>query len=225
MSELDSNNQVSLEENVSVSITSQGMNVQFKGPLQSVIKSTLDFFIKQFPEVDLARKITLDYDTHFLTKRYAKLIKISSEGLQVLVQPETSSTDIMEEKSPNQSDLKGDKGMGDESKTKPEAKWSIKEFIALELVASRIAKGLGTSQDEGMKISDIESATKANPKSVTSRLSEMIKSGYVAKDLRFGTESAAEGKGEYSTIYRITTVGIHWLNNIIDKKVKTANGV
>lgn len=69
-----------------------------------------------------------------------------------------------------------------------------------------------------MKISDIESATKANPKSVTSRLSEMIKSGYVTKDIRFGTESAAEGKEEPATIYRIATVGIHWLHNIIDKK-------
>ena len=94
------------------------------------------------------------------------------------------------------------------SKTKHEAKWSIKEFVALQLVASRIAKGLGIIQEEGMKISDIESATtKANPKSVTPRLSEMIRSGHVTKDLRFGTESAAETKEEEekpSTIYRIT---------------------
>ena len=100
------------------------------------------------------------------------------------------------------------------------------EFVALQLVASRIAKGLGIIQEEGMKISDIESATKANPKSVNPRLSEMIRSGHVTKDLRFGTESAVETKEEEeeeekpSTIYRITTAGIHWLNNIIDKKVK-----
>jgi hypothetical protein len=223
MSGLDGNNQVSLEENVSVSITTQSTNAQFKGPLQSVIKSTLDFFIKQFPEVDLARKISLDYDTNFLSKKYAKLIKISTEAVQVLVEPEASSTDIMEETSPNELNFKDVKVLGDESKTKLDSKWSIKEFIALELVASRIAKGLGIIQDEGMKISDIESATKANPKSVTSRLSEMIKSGYVIKDIKFGQESVAEGKEEPSTIYRITTVGIHWLNNIIDKKVKTAN--
>ena len=110
------------------------------------------------------------------------------------------------------------------SKTKHEAKWSIKEFIALQLVASRIAKAIGITQDEGLNLSDIESATKANPKSVTPRLSEMIKSGHVTKDLRFGSQSAAEAKEEEeeepSTIYRITTAGIHWLNNIIDKKVK-----
>jgi hypothetical protein len=50
---VDSNNDASLgeeEQDVSVSITTQAMNVQFKGPLQSVLKSTVDFFIKQFPE-------------------------------------------------------------------------------------------------------------------------------------------------------------------------------
>ena len=200
------------------------MNVQFKGPLQSVIKSTLDFFTKQFPEVDLARKIYLNYDKDYLIEKYSRLIKINSEGVQVLVQPETSSTDKMEEMPPaNESDLKVDKVMGDESKTKAEVKWSIKEFIALHLVASRIAKGRGIIQDEGIKISDIESATKANPKSLTSSLSEMMKSGYVTKDLKFSPESAGEGQEEPCTVYRITTVGIHWLNNIIDKKGKIAN--
>jgi len=97
------------------------MNVQFKGPLQSVIKSTLDFFTKQFPEVDLARKIYLNYDKDYLIEKYSRLIKINSEGVQVLVQPETSSTDKMEEMPPaNESDLKVDKVMGDESKTKAE---------------------------------------------------------------------------------------------------------
>ena len=230
---VDSNNDASLgeEENVSVSITTQSMNVQFKGPLQSVLKSTIDFFIKQFPKVDLARKIYLYYDKDYLIEKYSSLIKINPEGVQVLVQPDTSSSttvDIMQEETPNESGLKDDKvvavaAAAESSKTKHKAKWSIKEFVALQLVASRIAKGLGIIKEEGMKISDIESATKANPKSVTPRLSEMIRSGHVTKDLRFGTESAAEAKEEEekpSTIYRITTAGIHWLNNIIDKKVK-----
>ena len=181
----------------------------------------------QFPEVDLARKISLNYDKDYLIEKYSSLIKTSPEGAQVLVKPDISSTDIMQEETPNESGLKDDKvvAAAESSKTKHEAKWSIKEFVALQLVASRIAKGLGIIQEEGMKISDIESATtKANPKSVTPRLSEMIRSGHVTKDLRFGTESAAETKEEEeeepSTIYRITTAGIHWLNNIIDKKVK-----
>jgi hypothetical protein len=206
------------------------MNVQFKGTLQSVLKSTVDFFIKQFSEVDLARKISLYYDKDYLIEKYSSLIKISPEGVQVLVQPDISSSkivDIIQEETPNESGLKDDKvvAAAESSKTKHEAKWSIKEFVALQLVASRIAKGLGIIQEEGMKISDIESATtKANPKSVTPRLSEMIRSGHVTKDLRFDTENAAETEEEEeeepSTIYRITTTGIHWLNNIIDKKVK-----
>ena len=239
----DSNNDISLgkeedddDDDVSVLITAQSINVQFKGPLQSVLRSTVEFFIKQFPEVDLARKISLNYNKDYLIKKYSGLIKINPEGgVQVLAQPDTPSStvvDIMQEETPNESGLKDDTvvaleaASAESSKTKHDVKWSTKEFIALHLVASRIAKGCGIIQDEGMKISDIESATKANPKSVTSRLSEMIRSGYVTKDLKFGIESAAEGKQgkEPNTRYRITTAGIHWLNNIIDKKVKIVNG-
>ncbi len=150
------------------------------------LRVPVDFFIKQFPKVDLARKISLCYDKDYLIEKYSSLIKISPEGVQMLVQSDTSSSstveDIIQEETPNESGLKDDKvvavaaGGAESSKTKHEAKWSIKEFIALQLVASRIAKGLGIVQEEGMKISDIESATtKANPKSVTPRLSEMIR--------------------------------------------------
>jgi hypothetical protein len=224
MSNLDSNKNVSLEEDVRISIATHDMNVQFKGSVQSILQSTLDFFAKQFPEVDLARKISLNYDTHYLTEKYSQLINITPEGVQGLVRPDATLTsiDITEEAPLNGSGAKDAKVVADqgpaESKLKHDAKWSIKEFIALQLVASRIAKGLGIIQDEGMKTSDIESATKANPKSVTSRLSEMMKSGYVTKDLRFSAQNVAEGKEDLSTIYRITTAGIHWLNNIIDKK-------
>ena len=78
--------------------------------------------------------------------------------------------------------------------TKHQTKWSTKEFIALHLVASRIAHGLGITQNEDMKISDLESATRANPKSIVPRLSEMLKSGYITKDVRFDSESLSEGK-------------------------------
>ncbi len=89
------------------------MNVQFKGPLQSVLKSTVDFFIKQFPKVDLARKIVLyTMIKIILCQKYSSLIKISPEGVQVLVQPDTSSSkivDIIQEETPNESGLKDDK--------------------------------------------------------------------------------------------------------------------
>ena len=197
------------------------MNVQFKGPLQSVLKSTVDFFIKQFPKVDLARKISLCYDKDYLIEKYSSLIKISPEGVQVLVQPDTSSSttvDIMQEETPNESGLKDDKVVAVEaaesSKAKHEAKWSIKEFVALQLVASRIAKGLEIIKEEGMKISDIESATKANPKSVTPRLSEMIRSGHVTKDLRFGTEKCGRSKRRRRTFYNIQNN--HCWNSLVE---------
>jgi len=47
----------------------------------------------QFPEVDLARKISLNYDKDYLIEKYSSLIKTSAEGAQVLVKPDISSTD------------------------------------------------------------------------------------------------------------------------------------
>ncbi len=76
------------------------------------LRVTVDFFIKQFPKVDLARKISLYYDKDYLMQKYSSLIKISPEGVQVLVQPDTSSSkivDIIQEETPNESGLKDDK--------------------------------------------------------------------------------------------------------------------
>jgi predicted transcriptional regulator len=54
----------------------------------------------------------------------------------------------------------------------------------------------------------MHAATALNPKSISSRISEMAKAGYVARDEK------EPGK------YRITTAGIHWLNSTIAKKVR-----
>lgn len=83
---------------------------------------------------------------------------------------------------------------------------SDKDIVALQLVASRIAKDTGKSGDDAMQVSEIQSATALNPKSISSRISEMVKAGYVARD------ENESGK------YRITTAGIHWLNSIVEKK-------
>jgi predicted transcriptional regulator len=85
-------------------------------------------------------------------------------------------------------------------------KLSDKELIALQLVASRIAKELGKIADDALQVSDIQQATALNPKSASSRISELVKSGMVSRD------SNEQGK------YRITTSGIHWLNSVIAKK-------
>lgn len=84
---------------------------------------------------------------------------------------------------------------------------SDKDMVALELVAARIAKDTGKAQDDAMQVSEIQSATALNPKSISSRISEMVKAGHVARD------DKEQGK------YRITTAGIHWLNSIVEKKV------
>jgi predicted transcriptional regulator len=88
-----------------------------------------------------------------------------------------------------------------------DARLSDKDMVALQLVSARIAKDTGKAQDDAMQVSEIQSATALNPKSISSRISEMVKAGHVARDEK------EPGK------YRITTAGIHWLNSIVEKKV------
>jgi predicted transcriptional regulator len=88
------------------------------------------------------------------------------------------------------------------------ARLSDKDMVALQLIATRIAKDLGRLQDDAMQVSEIHAATALNPKSISSRISEMAKAGHVARDEK------EPGK------YRITTAGIHWLNSTIAKKLK-----
>ncbi len=90
----------------------------------------------------------------------------------------------------------------------PSAKLSDKDLVALQLVAARIARSLGRVQDDAMQVSEIHAATALNPKSISSRISEMVKTGQVARDEK------EPGK------YRITTAGIHLLNSTIAKKLK-----
>jgi len=85
---------------------------------------------------------------------------------------------------------------------------SDKDTVALQLVAARIAKDLGRVQDDAMQVAEMHAATALNPKSISSRISEMVKAGYVARDEK------EPGK------YRITTAGIHWLNSTIAIKVR-----
>lgn len=89
-----------------------------------------------------------------------------------------------------------------------DVKLSDKDMVALQLVAARIAKDLGRLQDDAMQVSEMHAATALNPKSISSRISEMVKAGHVVRDEK------EPGK------YRITTAGIHWLNSTIAKKVR-----
>ena len=91
-----------------------------------------------------------------------------------------------------------------------DVKLSDKDIVALQLVAARIAKDLGRLQDSSMQVSDIHTATALNPKSISSRISEMVKAGHVVRDEKEPSK------------YRITTAGIHWLNSTVAKKIRPA---
>jgi predicted transcriptional regulator len=90
-----------------------------------------------------------------------------------------------------------------------ETKLSDKDIVALQLVAAKIAKDLGKLQDDAMQVAEIHLSTSLNPKSISSRISEMAKAGHIMRDEK------EPGK------YRITTAGIHWLNSTIAKKTKS----
>lgn len=90
-----------------------------------------------------------------------------------------------------------------------DAKLSDKELVALQLVGAKIAKELGKSVSDAMQVAEIHSATALNPKSISSRISEMLKSAHVERD---NVESSK---------YRITTSGVYWLNSVISRKVRS----
>ncbi|HEX6562351.1 MAG TPA: hypothetical protein VF016_10035 [Nitrososphaera sp.] len=166
---------MSQPETVSVSVTVGDVKVQFSGTADSVMASVFNFLSKQVPSMDLAKRISLNYEATELIGRYAHLVKITPEGPRVI--PDA------------------------------DARLSDKDMVALQLVSARIAKDTGKAQDDAMQVSEIQSATALNPKSISSRISEMVKAGHVARDEK------EPGK------YRITTAGIHWLNSIVEKKV------
>lgn len=89
-------------------------------------------------------------------------------------------------------------------------KLSDKDLITLQLVACKIANELGKAESPDISAQELQAATALNPKAVSSRISELVKVGYVQKD---NTEQGAK--------YKITTQGIHWLNSTLLKKVKS----
>jgi DNA-binding HxlR family transcriptional regulator len=174
-------------ENVNVSITIGDIKVQFNGSAQSVMISVINFLTKQVPTIDLAKKISLNYAATELIETYSNLIKITPEGPRVI---------------PALDEEPGIKKLSD------------KETVALQLIASRIAKDIGKISDDAMQASKIQSAMAINSKSVSSRLSELVKAGYVARD---------NTKDGSTVVYRITTLGIHWLGSTLSKRTKTTS--
>jgi hypothetical protein len=88
------------------------------------------------------------------------------------------------------------------------SKLSDKDTICLQLVAAKISFETGKSDSPSMTLQEINNATTLKPKSISSRLSEMTKVGYTERE-----------QTEQGIRYRVTTQGIHWLNNILEKKI------
>lgn len=89
-----------------------------------------------------------------------------------------------------------------------EQKLSDKGILGLQLVAAKINYESGKVALPSLTLAEMRTATGLNPKSISSRMSEMLKWGYVDK------ETSEEG-----VRYKITTQGIHWLNQMLIKKV------
>jgi hypothetical protein len=170
--------------NVNVTISIGDIRVQFNGSADSVISSVISFLTKQIPALVLANRISLNYTITELIQSYSDIIKITPEGPRII--PILDGVELR--------------------------KLSDKQIVALQLVASRIAKGLGRIEDDRLHMSDLQSATGLKSKSISSRLSELVKVGYVQRDVvRDGGELPA---------YRITTAGISWLNSMLAKRKK-----
>jgi predicted transcriptional regulator len=167
---------MSESRSVNVVVTYGDTKVEFKGAPEAVLESVLRFIAKEIPNIDLARKISLNYEASELIQSYAEYVKITPEGPRVITEGK---------------------------------KLSDKEVVAIQLVACRIASEVGRSDSPDTSVQDLQLATAMNPKSLSSRLSELSKLGYVQKV-----------DGEQGIRYRITTQGIHWLNSTLLKRIR-----
>jgi len=91
-----------------------------------------------------------------------------------------------------------------------EKKLSDRDVILLQLVAARIASLSGKSSTDSMSVGEIQTATGLNPKTISSRLSELTKMAHVER-------VDAEGGGKY----RVATIGVNRLNEALSKKLKS----
>jgi hypothetical protein len=168
-----------VESNLAVSVSLNGVTVQFHGSVESVLSSVMTFISKQIPTLELANRISLNYSTPELIEQFGSYIKLTPEG--PMVNPDTARM-----------------------------KLSDKQIVALYLVGMKISKELGKSAYEKVTVSHIQSATALNPKSISSRLSELVKSGHVLKEVKRDTSQSGS--------FYISTAGIHWLALSFSKK-------
>lgn len=157
-----------------VSISLGDAKAEFSGSPEIVLQSVNSFILKQIPEIDLARRLSLNFSTKDLVERFKEYVKITPEG------PRISSQD---------------------------RKFSDKELVGLQLIAQRIASETRVEVSPLMSLASLQETTTLNPKSLSSRLSELTKAGYVTREVN-----------DEKTQFRITTTGVEWLSALLMKK-------
>jgi DNA-binding transcriptional ArsR family regulator len=90
---------------------------------------------------------------------------------------------------------------------------SDRDVILLQLVAAKASSLSGRGAPDAMSVTEIQGATGLNPKTISSRLSELTKTALVER-------VGGEGGGRY----RISTLGVHKLNEQLSKKLKQGQG-
>jgi DNA-binding transcriptional ArsR family regulator len=90
-------------------------------------------------------------------------------------------------------------------------KLSDKDTVCLQLVAAKISYLTNKSVSPSLTLQEIHNATSLKPKSISSRLSEMSKAGYVERE-----------QSDQGVRYKITTQGTHWLSGVLEKKMRGA---
>ena len=163
-----------LTQKVKVSISVGDATAEFSGTPEVVLLSVNNFISRQIPEIDLARKLAMNFSTKDLVEKFKDFVRITPEGPRIWNQ---------------------------------ERKLSDKELVGLQLVAQRIASETRENTSSSMTLAQLQESTSLNPKSLSSRLSEMTKAGYVQR------ESSDE-----KTSFKITTVGVEWLSALLGKK-------
>lgn len=88
-----------------------------------------------------------------------------------------------------------------------ERKISDKEVVGLQLAAQLIAQDAGKEDSSWVSLTKLQEYIGLNPKTLSSRLSELLKAGSVAK------EAGADGPS-----FKLTTIGISWLAESLSRK-------
>ena len=161
--------------NLTVVVTYGQTKAEFTGNPEVVMLSINNFLMKNIPELELAKEISVKYSTVELIKMFRDVIKLTPEGPRVWT---------------------------------GEYKLSDKDIVALQLVATRLGFETGKANLNSLTLSEIQSSTGLKSKSISSRLSELSKLGFVEKEPH-----------EQGVRYKITTQGMHWLNSILPKKI------